>query len=355
VRLVVALVDHPQAVGVAEFEEVRVRRVVAGADRVDVVPLHQQHVLEQGLAGERAPGARVPFVPVDAAEQDRAAVDEDPAVDDLDVPEADAQRHALAVGDEFALVQARGLIGPGLDRERERTGRVDVHEAEFGDGEPGGRRGGLDAQRAGAGRVVVVGVHEEVLEPAREQPDRAEDPGHPPHVLVFEVAAAGPLVHPHRDHVPPRPQRPGGVELGGQPAARAVAEPDPVDPHRETRVHALEAQHGAVEREVLGELELAPVLAGRVGVGHARRVDREGVVDVRVGGPAVAVQLPERRDGQLVPAGIGEVGLVEAGGRSPRPAARRKRQLPSSSTAGTSEAKRARGRSRSCPGEVDST
>ncbi len=51
VCLQVVLVDDVEAVPVAQVQEVRVRRVVARADRVDVVPLHEQHVLEHPLQG----------------------------------------------------------------------------------------------------------------------------------------------------------------------------------------------------------------------------------------------------------------------------------------------------------------
>ena len=56
---------------------------------------------------------------------------------------------------------------------------------------------------------------------------------------------------------------------------------------------------------------MPPVVAGRVLVRHVRRVDGERVAHVRVGRRAVAVQLPVRRDGQPVPAGVVEPALGE--------------------------------------------
>ena len=50
VGLEVALVDHPEAELVGEVEQRRVRRVVARADRVEVVPLHEQQRLAHGLS-----------------------------------------------------------------------------------------------------------------------------------------------------------------------------------------------------------------------------------------------------------------------------------------------------------------
>jgi hypothetical protein len=76
----VGLIDHVQAVPVAQVEEVRVRRVMAGANGVDVVLLHQEHVAEHVLAGHGAPVVRVVLVAVHAPQFDRLAVDEHPPV-----------------------------------------------------------------------------------------------------------------------------------------------------------------------------------------------------------------------------------------------------------------------------------
>ena len=75
VGLQIALVDHPQAQLVAQVEEGRVRRIVAGADRVDVVLLHQQQIAAHRLRVQGAPVARVELMAVDAAQQDPPAVD----------------------------------------------------------------------------------------------------------------------------------------------------------------------------------------------------------------------------------------------------------------------------------------
>ncbi len=47
--LEIGLVDHVETVCVAQVEKVRVRRVVTGADGVDVMTLHQEDVFEHGL------------------------------------------------------------------------------------------------------------------------------------------------------------------------------------------------------------------------------------------------------------------------------------------------------------------
>ena len=111
----------------------------------------------------------------------------------------------------------------------------------------------------------------------------------------------------------------GGVELGGQARALAVAEEDPVEPHRERGVDALEAQEGAAGARPVGrEAEGAAVFAGGVGVGDpgrvdGERVDRVGVLRFAVGGVAVeVVHLPHRRDREGAPGRGVEGGVLEA-------------------------------------------
>ena len=297
VRLEVALGDHVQAVLVAELEEARVRRVVRRADRVDVVRLHQLDVAAHDVLGQRAAAVGVPLVAVDAAQQHAAAVDAQLAVLDGDGAEADPQRHGLALGPQLAVVEPRQLGAPRLDgpgRDRLPRGRVD---AELRDDHARGDVG-VDAQRA-----VGARVHEQVADAAGragEQLDGAEQPRQPPHVLVLEVAAGGPLAHRHLELVLGLQQVPDR-ELVHEPAPVRVAQLHAVQPRPQVRVGAAEAQHRVALGPAAGERERAPVLARRVLVRHVRRVDGERIGDVRVGGRPVAVQLPVRGHRQLAP------------------------------------------------------
>lgn len=126
VGLEVVLVDDVQPVLVAEVEEVRVRRVVAGADRVDVVALHEEHVLEHALRGDRAAAQRVELVTVDAAELHGSTVDEEHAIFDRDGPEAGAERDGLPRRRDDHVVEARALGAPRLDVRRGSLPRSDV-------------------------------------------------------------------------------------------------------------------------------------------------------------------------------------------------------------------------------------
>ena len=143
VRLQVVLVDHVEPVPVAQIQEVRVRRVVARADGVDVVPLHEQHVLEHPLGRHGTAAQRVELVPVDAAQLDRPPVDEEHAVLDRDRAEADRERHRLGVGRDDDVVEPRPFGAPRLDVEPQLLARCplgaelrDRHACRDGDRAP---------------------------------------------------------------------------------------------------------------------------------------------------------------------------------------------------------------------------
>src|SRR5690606_17162091 len=152
VGLQVALVDDPHAELVAQVEEAPVRGVVAGAHGVDVVPLHEFDVAAHRLDAQGAPVVGIPFVAVDAAQQDRSAVDLEEAVLDGDGAEAEAQPHAFARGGDDGIVQARRLGGPRFDRDRGALAEGDV-DPEFGDADAAFGVG-LDAQGPQSGPVV---------------------------------------------------------------------------------------------------------------------------------------------------------------------------------------------------------
>ena len=134
---------------------------------------------------------------------------------------------------------------------------------------------------------------------ASEQRHVAEDARQPPHVLILEVAARGPLVNPHRQQVLSGLQQLADVELTRQPAPLRRTDLGPVQPHLEAGVDPVEAQYGAVRRPVVREIEPAPVIAGRVRVRRPRWVDREREGGVRVPRPVVALERPVPGDLQF--------------------------------------------------------
>ena len=93
VRLDVGLVDDVEAVLVAEVVPLLHVGIVRRADEVEVVLLHQLDVADHQGARHHLARVWLVLVAVDAANQDRTAVDEQPGVPDLDLAEPDAPRY----------------------------------------------------------------------------------------------------------------------------------------------------------------------------------------------------------------------------------------------------------------------
>lgn len=220
------------------------RRVVRGADGVDVVPLHQQHVLAHGLQVERAAPLRVPLVPVDALEEHGRAVDLDQTVLEHDGPETDAQGHPLALRHQLAVVQLRGLRRPRQHSDGDRLAGRDI-DVQGGHQHPAVGVG-VDPQGALAAGVVVGGVHEVVEHTARrtvQQCHVTEDARQPPLVLVLQIRPRRPLVDTDREHVPARLEEVADRELVRQPRALELADVRAVQPDPGAGLHTVETEH----------------------------------------------------------------------------------------------------------------
>src|SRR5262249_27177125 len=146
----VTLVDHQQPVLVAQVEEPRVGRIVAGPHRVDVVLLHQHDVGPHGGRVQGAAGFRVPLVPVHAPGLDDVPVEPDPPVADLDPAETDPEADVAVRAGQHRIVQAGTLVRPGLGVRDQVLGvRLGAGDAEFGYRQHG-RAARVDSEDAGA-------------------------------------------------------------------------------------------------------------------------------------------------------------------------------------------------------------
>eukprot|EP00966_Prymnesium_polylepis_P225454 5215203-Prymnesium_polylepis.2 len=133
VALHVGLVHDVQPVHVRQPQPVRVVRVVRRADRVDVQRLDRAHVGAHGVAADDVTRERVVLVPVDALEQQRRPVEQQPRAAHLDRPEADEQREGLEHGGRVAgralqrehrAIEVRRL---GAPQPRPRHDRPELH------------------------------------------------------------------------------------------------------------------------------------------------------------------------------------------------------------------------------------
>ena len=319
---------------------------MARADGVEVVALEEEDVLHHRVDGEGAPRLGVELVAVDALEGDAAAVEEEDAVLDLYLADADLEggRHLDAprrVAEGDGEVVEVGVLGVPEMRAGNLAGELDLSALRgdahghrlHPDGPAGGvrelgpdlaasegGRGAGDCRADGERRVAVVGVERggeaDVLDRGlREgnERDGAEDAAQPPLVLVFEVGAGRPLDDADgEDVLAVEVELVRDVELVREAAAHPLAHAFAVQEDLEPGVDAVEADADPAALPVGREEECAAVAARRVGGGDEGLVQRDRILDVGVPGMAVALHLPVRRHGDPVPVGIVEVGGLEA-------------------------------------------
>ena len=95
VRFDIGLIQHVEAILVAQLVPFGHIGIVAGADGVDVVLLHQRDVLNHPLARDHLAVIRIEFVPVHTLEHQLLAIEQHLIASDLRLPEADAPRNGL--------------------------------------------------------------------------------------------------------------------------------------------------------------------------------------------------------------------------------------------------------------------
>ena len=284
------------------------RRIVGGTNRVDTHGLHEGQVLTHPLLIEDSPLVGTHLVTVDAVEGQGLAVGHEDAAFDGHATEADAQgplprvEAFRALDADARLVEGRVLCAPRAHAAHfDTAAAVATVIATFE--RAGERPEAVDAEMPGEMRLLgtehpgfdghithpglVVGVDPQVFDGAGNeatQAHRAEDAGQPPLVLIFEIGAGAELVHAHGDRIDAGAHDLGHVKLVGEARAACHADPRAVHPHSGLTFNAVKTQANVATLPVGGELEGATVVADGVVVGREGRVDREGEVDIGVGG-----------------------------------------------------------------------
>ncbi len=117
-------------------------------------------------------------------------------------------------------------------------------------------------------------------------PHRPVEPGHPPLVLVLDVAVGAVADDGHGDPVPALLHLVGDVVFGGQAAVGAVADEGPVDPDGVHTLGPAEVKHHPLPtfEPGGGNLEGPPVDTGGVALRQGRGWTVEGHLDVGVVG-----------------------------------------------------------------------
>ena len=124
---------------------------------------------------------------------------------------------------------------------------------------------------------------------AEKQIHLAENTREAEFVLIFKVRAVAPLEHKHLHGVFARTELVGNVELARHVADLAVADKAVVHPEVKAGIHALKVKIYLPALELFGrDIHLAAVKSRGIGIGNVRRIDREGIVHVRIVGRVIA-------------------------------------------------------------------
>ena len=356
VALHVVLVDHIQAQLVAQGIERAGVRIVAGADGVDVVPLHQEQRLADLLRGHGPPRLSAEVVPVHALEHDPHAVHPHHASADFDFPEAhplpDVFRFSGGRGQrQIQVIQRRILRGPQLGPPGPdpaahpvsvRVPGFLLHGAVAAaqrHGQPAaGRRvhPGLPGQQPVPGALLGLRRHPQI--PDMGLGNRVEinipvQAGKAQEVLILQPAPGAPAVHPAGQLVFPVHQGLRQLKLVGREAVRGKADILSVEPYGHAALRSLEGDEHPPAAHALRQLKMPHVAAH--GVKPRGNVPRlqillpvPGVFRIGVLRRAVALHLHVRRHMDALPAPAVILRLLEA--RNHLPGVHRVKELPQS-------------------------
>ncbi len=366
VALDVGLVDHVEAVFVAELVPKRIVGIVGGAHRIEVELLHQADVGEHRFPREGLSRGVVVLVPVDSLDQHRAAVHEQLAPADLDLAEADPAAHrfaALALGvdqGDHDPVQVRGFRRPLarrpdplqelrsppaeevgiascryrlLERLAEDVAAAGIEEADadLPSSASSVRKADLRIDLQETVPVLVVQIPDgedvgNVGRPGGVEVDVPIDSGHEPVVLVFEEGSVGPADHHGCDEILTRLDELRHVELGGEPRVLAHAHRMSVYVDVEHTLGAAEVEHHPTPLPAFGNLKAPPVEPGGVLLRNRRRRLGKRHLHIRVVGAVVALEGPVAGNRNPGPARVVEVAREEVFGARLR--LRTERELP---------------------------
>ena len=354
----VSLVAGPESKVVHHGVEVRVVGIVRGAYHVDVVLLHQREVAEHRPVFHGPSALGVGVVAVHTLEEHPFAVDVYQAAPDFDMAESVfcTEGHlVLAVGilhHHIEGVEVGVFVAPEF-----HVGHVEcnvempsfhgaegvltlLHEVAFRIEETYGK--GLFLLQcitvvdfklhveSCLGKVLVEVCRQHVvthrLQRHAVEADVAVDTAHAEHVLAFEVRAVAPSEHLYAQTVVTTAEMLGEVKLVQVVRSLGVAHVFPVEPDEGSGIDAVEADEGAAALPGFGEREVADIGAYGIDavvctavVESCTGVDEGwgiavGIFHVAVDGLVVALHLPVRGDGDVVPCRIVESGLEEVGG-----------------------------------------
>ena len=330
--LLVRLVHDVQAIPVVQGVHLRVVRIMARTDRVQIVTLHQENVLDHRLHRDGLAVDGVDVVPVGPLEIGQYVVDVQFVGLELHLSEAVLEEGAflqfagLVVDFQADGVQIRLFRGPEVRRLDADAGALPHFLAILvieGNVDSAGRLD--DGVQGGGAQVVIEGrLGADILHMGlrtRHQVDVAVDAAEAEHVLVLQVGSVAPFVDFHGHGIRALADVARDVELRIVVGPLAVPHLLAVHPHVESGIDAVEMQVYLLPGPIRREREFTPVRTHGIGFPLHRvpalgldegRIVHERIGDVRVERRAVALHLPAGRNVDLRPGGNVEGGLVES-------------------------------------------
>ena len=337
VRLQIVFVDDIDPVFVGQLQKQRVRRIVRGADRIDIELLAELHIPLDLVGGHRIAVRRAGIVVVDTFELDLSAVEQEHVAADLHGFKADALADAGRRGLIVNRIECRLLGAPLGNGEVFKAHRRALpcgrdclrlvqavplqREGHIGIGECRGRQ----RQRIGLPHLFRDGI--QILKIGRfgdAQQHIAENAVVAEHVLALEIGAGAPAVHDGHELVLPLVQQAAQIELRNVVRALGIADKGSVQIEVEAARHAQERDHIVLAR--VRDRQTAPIHADEiilVRVFPARRdrlihahpgkhradplgrrdhrgLERKLIADIDIEGPIIAAKLPAGRYVDLV-------------------------------------------------------
>ena len=319
VALHIGLGDQHDAVLVAQLVEARVIGIVRGADRVDVVLLHELQVAAHAIEAHGAALVIVVIVAVDAMHLKVSAVEVDMIALDRHLGKPLAMRNVLA--DLVAVVDLKrkvieegvlgvpevgignAALGMAVDALARSHHVLAIVERKHDAGSALGHR--IERDQSGIAHAVHAEPKvDQVRGGTLHKVHIAEDARGPPHVLILDIAAIAVLQDLDRKQVVALDERVGHVELGRQARALGHADKLTVDVQLAIALDAVEANDLASAGRNGRKVDDALVDARGVVGGNERLGHRERETLVGIGKVAIAVHLPQVRNLHVIPFGL---------------------------------------------------
>ena len=331
---VISFVNDEKSVLITQLVEHGSIRIVAGADGIEVVLLDHSQIPLHVLDADDGAGYGIGVMTVDTAEFDGVSIQENHVVLDVNLPEADAisddfirgfQKQGVQVGlfgipESGVLNREDCLMGVSTAfKSLDRTGTYGlfccIQQLDLGGnkltviGKPDADSGSLFIQQC-CGKVIpnaAFGALQDVYIP--------EDTRGTELILILQVAAVAPFQDHHCQRVLAFPNRLGNIEFGSGVGDFVVAQKGTVEPEIEAGVNTLEVQISLGSIRVAFIHKVVQICTTGILIRDKGRICGEGITDVGVLVPIIAVVLPDAGNRDGIPVGSVVSGCVELVGQ----------------------------------------